>query len=103
MQKHSEVKKIFISDTAEQLRRVFSQPVIQDEIKSTNVLLESLKGIFAFDNLISYGLCGYSYFTGADPKITTGLTVLSGIYNVGKITKECISNPMYFLKKISTN
>ena len=70
-------------------------------IKSTNTVLKSMKKLFSVNNVINMAFAVNSYYTGQFSKITTGLTVINGLYNVFDITKTQLSNPMYFLKKIS--
>lgn len=70
-------------------------------IKSTNTVLKSMKKLFSVNNVINMAFAVNSYYTGQFSKVTTGLTVINGLYNVFDITKTQLSNPMYFLNKIS--
>lgn len=70
-------------------------------IESTNTVLSSMKRLFSPNNLFNMGLAVNSYFTGSNTEITTGLTILNGLYNAYDIVKNEISNPMYFLKKMA--
>lgn len=72
-----------------------------DGINSTNTVLSSMGKLLSVNNIINIAFAANSYFTGELTKVTTGLTVINALYNVYGIAKEQLSNPMYFLKKIS--
>ena len=57
-------------------------------IKTTNDILKPMKNLFSFNNIINVSLFAESYFTGTTTKVTTGLTILNGIYNAGKIAQD---------------
>lgn len=73
----------------------------KEEIKSTNILLESMKSLISFPNLINVGLFAHSYYTGQETKLTTGLTIANGIYNVYSVSKQFVSNPIFYMKQIN--
>ena len=96
--------KALRTTTDEKQYDLIIQEIEQDYLNSinkTHSFLDSAKDLFSLNNLINIGLFAESYFTGNNSKITTGLTIVNGIYNATKIVKKDISNPMYFLKKIS--
>lgn len=68
-------------------------------IKSTNSILSSMKKLLSVNNIINIAFAANSYFTGQFSNFTAGLTVINALYNAYGITKEQLSNPMYFLKK----
>lgn len=70
-------------------------------INSTNTVLSSMGKLLSVSNIINIAFASNSYFTGEFTRFTTGLTVINALYNAYGITKEQLSNPMYFLKKIN--
>lgn len=72
-------------------------------IKQSHTILNSIKNLFSPDNISEYLLSAESYYTGTASNFTTGVTIAHMIYNAGKVTLNALSNPMYFLKKISNN
>ena len=69
-------------------------------IKSTNTVLSSMGKLLSVNNIINLAFAASSYFTGQLTNVATGLTIINGLYTAYGITKEQLSNPMYFLKKI---
>lgn len=100
-----------IKEDSNQLRAANDEKVYKDiikqiendylnAIKSTHTILDSMKKLFSFNNLTNMVLAAHSYYTGQFSNVTTGLTVINGLYNAYDITKTQLSNPMYFLKKM---
>ncbi len=73
----------------------------EEAIKSTNLILNSLKSLINPSNIFNLLLFGESYYTGNISNFTTGVTILNGMYNAKNIIQNTISNPLYFLKKIA--